>query len=284
MSSTLYDTPGPVTRRRTLYGSIAGGALILIVLGVAAARLASKGAFDGELWQVLTVPAIQRLLLRGLLATLEAAGIAMLLAMLLGALLAVGALSRRAWLRRPVSLWVEFFRGVPLLLLILFGYLGLPQAGLDISTYWALVTGLTLYNSAIISEIFRAGILSLPRGQSEAAEAIGLRRAQVLRIVLIPQAIRLMLPALISQGVTLLKDTSLGFVISYSELLRNGRGVVEYLGGRFSIPVYTAIAVVYIGTCAGLSWVARWTDRRMSARYGKTVTAPSEVTAGAAPD
>jgi glutamate transport system permease protein len=216
MSSTLYDTTGPVTRRRTLYGSIAGAVLILIILGVAISRLASKGAFEGELWEVLTQPALQRLLLRGLLATLQAAAVAMLLAMLLGAVLAVGALSRRGWLSRPVSLWVELFRGLPLLLLILFAYLGLPQIGLEVSTFWALVIGLTLYNSAVISEIFRAGILSLPRGQSEAAEAIGLRRGQVLRIVLIPQAVRLMLPALISQGVTLLKDTSLGFVISYS--------------------------------------------------------------------
>jgi glutamate transport system permease protein len=281
MSSTLYDTPGPVTRRRTLYGSIAGAVLILIILGVAISRLASKGAFEGELWEVLTQPALQRLLLRGLLATLQAAAVAMLLAMLLGAVLAVGALSRRGWLSRPVSLWVELFRGLPLLLLILFAYLGLPQIGLEVSTFWALVIGLTLYNSAVISEIFRAGILSLPRGQSEAAEAIGLRRGQVLRIVLIPQAVRLMLPALISQGVTLLKDTSLGFVISYSELLRSGRGAVEFLGGRYSIPVYTAIAVVYIGTCAGLSWVARWTDKRMSARYGKTVAAPATATADA---
>jgi glutamate transport system permease protein len=269
--SGLYDAPGPAGRRRTLIGSIAGLLVIAAIIAAALARLNAKGALDGELWKVLTNTALQRLLLRGLLATLQAAGVAMVFAMVIGALLAVGGLSRRAWLRVPVSVWVEFFRGLPLLLLILFVYLGLPSLGVTVSTFWALVIGLTLYNSAVIGEIFRAGILSLPKGQSEAAEAIGLRRDQVLRIILIPQAVRLMLPALISQGVTLLKDTSLGFVIGYAELLRSGRGAVEFLGGRFSLPVYTAIAVVYIGTCAGLSWVARWLDRRTAARYGRTV-------------
>jgi len=148
-------------------------------------------------------------------------------------------LSRRRWLSLPAGAWVELFRGLPLLLLILFIFLGLPAAGVTVSTFWALVAGLTLYNSAVIGEIFRAGILSLPRGQTEAAYAIGLRRGQTLRLILIPQAVRRMLPALISQLVTLLKDTSLGFVIAYAELLRTGRNAVEFLGGPYSIPVYT---------------------------------------------
>ena len=137
--------------------------------------------------------------------------------------------------------------------------------------FWALVAGLTLYNSAVIGEIFRAGILSLPRGQTEAAYAIGLRRGQTLRLILIPQAVRRMLPALISQLVTLLKDTSLGFVIGYAELLRNGRTAVEFLGGRYSIPIYTAIAVVYIAVNTSLSFLARWLDRRTRRRFGQTV-------------
>jgi glutamate transport system permease protein len=137
--------------------------------------------------------------------------------------------------------------------------------------FWALVAGLTLYNSAVLGEIFRAGILSLPQGQTEAAYAIGLRRGQTLRLILVPQAVRRMLPALISQLVTLLKDTSLGFVIGYTELLRNGRTAVEFLGGRYSIPIYTAIAVVYIAVNASLSLLARWLDRRTQRRFGQTV-------------
>jgi glutamate transport system permease protein len=245
--------------------------LVAVVLGVAVARLAAKGSFDAALWRVLTEGAVQRLIGRGLVATLRAAVVAMVLSMAVGAVLAVGRLSRRTWVARPAGVWVELFRGLPLLLLILFLFLGLPAVGITVSVFWALVAGLTLYNSAVIGEIFRAGILSLPRGQTEAAYAIGLRRGQTLRLILIPQAVRRMLPALISQLVTLLKDTSLGFVIGYAELLRNGRTAVEFLGGRYSIPIYTAIAVVYIAVNTSLSFLARWLDRRTRRRFGQTV-------------
>ena len=269
--AVLYDTVGPRGRRRILLGSVAVVLLVVAVLGVAVARLAAKGSLDPELWRVLTEGAVQRLIGRGLAATLRAAVVAMVLSMAVGAVLAVGRLSRRAWVARPAGAWVELFRGLPLLLMILFLFLGLPAVGITISVFWALVAGLTLYNSAVLGEIFRAGILSLPKGQTEAAYAIGLRRGQTLRLILVPQAVRRMLPALISQLVTLLKDTSLGFVIGYAELLRNGRTAVEFLGGRYSIPIYTAIAVVYIAVNASLSFLARWLDRRTQRKFGQTV-------------
>jgi glutamate transport system permease protein len=269
--AVLYDVAGPRGRRRILIGSVAGLVLVALVVGVAVARLAANDVFEAERWRVLTRSDLLELLGRGLVATLRAAAVAMVLAMALGALLAVGRLSRRRWLAVPAGAWVELFRGLPLLLVILFLFLGLPAAGVTISTFWALVGGLTLYNSAVLGEIFRAGVLSLPLGQTEAASAIGLRRGQTLRLILLPQAVRRMLPALISQGVTLLKDTSLGFVIAYAELLRVGRNAVEFLGGPYSIPVYTAIAVVYIAVNASLSFLARWLDRRTRRRLGRTV-------------
>ena len=261
--AVLYDVAGPRGRRRILLGSVAGVLLVVAVLGVAVARLAAKGSLDPELWRVLTEGAVQRLIGRGLVATLRAAVVAMVLSMAVGAVL--------AGVARPAGAWVELFRGLPLLLMILFLFLALPAVGITISVFWALVAGLTLYNSAVLGEIFRAGILSLPKGQTEAAYAIGLRRGQTLRLILVPQAVRRMLPALISQLVTLLKDTSLGFVIGYAELLRNGRTAVEFLGGRYSIPIYTAIAVVYIAVNASLSFLARWLDRRTRRKFGQTV-------------
>jgi len=269
--AVLYDVVGPRGRRRIVAGSVVGLLVIAAILAVALARMAAKGAFEADLWRLLTQANVQRLLGHGLVATLRAALLAMALSMTVGALLAVGRLSHRAWLSRPVGAWVELFRGVPLLLLILFVFLGLPAVGVTVSTFWALVLGLTLYNGAVLGEIFRAGILSLPKGQTEAAYAIGLRRGQALRLVLLPQAVRLMLPALVSQLVTLLKDTSLGFVIAYAELLRSGRNAVEFLGGRYSIPIYTAIAVVYIAVNGSLSFLARWLDRRIRRRYGRAV-------------
>jgi glutamate transport system permease protein len=269
--AVLYDAAGPRGRRRILIGSVVGLVLVALVVGVAVARLAAKDVFEAERWRVLARGDLLELLGRALVATLRAALVAMVLAMAVGGLLAVGRLSRRRWLAAPAGAWVELFRGLPLLLVILFLFLGLPAAGVTISTFWALVGGLTLYNSAVIGEIFRAGVLSLPRGQTEAAYAIGLRRGQTLRLILLPQAVRRMLPALISQLVTLLKDTSLGFVIAYAELLRTGRNAVEFLGGPYSIPIYTAIAVVYIAVNASLSFLARWLDRRTRRRLGRTV-------------
>jgi glutamate transport system permease protein len=269
--AVLYDVAGPRGRRRILIGSVAGLVLVALVVGVVVARLAAKDVFEAERWRVLTRSDLLELLGRGLVATLRAALVAMVLAMAVGGLLAVGRLSRRRWLAVPAGAWVELFRGLPLLLVILFLFLGLPAAGVTVSTFWALVGGLTLYNSAVLGEIFRAGVLSLPKGQTEAAYAIGLRRGQALRLILLPQAVRRMLPALISQLVTLLKDTSLGFVIAYAELLRTGRNAVEFLGGPYSIPVYTAIAVVYITVNASLSFLARWLDRRTRSQLGRTV-------------
>jgi glutamate transport system permease protein len=260
--AVLYDATGPRGRRRILLGSLAGLVLVALVVGVAVARLRANGVLEADRWQVLTQGDLQRLLGEGLVATLRAALAAMVLAMVVGGLLAVGRLSRRRWLAMPAGAWVELFRGLPLLLVILFLFLGLSAAGVTISTFWALVGGLTLYNSAVLAEIFRAGILSLPKGQTEAAYSIGLRRGQTLRLILVPQGVRLMLPALISQLVTLLKDTSLGFVIAYAELLRTGRNAV---------PVYTAIAVIYIAVNASLSFLARWLDRRTRRQLGQTV-------------
>jgi glutamate transport system permease protein len=184
----------------------------------------------------------------------------MALAVVLGGLLALARLSRTAVVRWAATAWIEFFRGVPLLLLILFSALALPHYGVDLSVFWYLVLGLVAYNSAVLAEIFRAGINSLDRGQREAADAIGLRYWQAMRIVIVPQAARRMLPAIVSQLVTLLKDTSLGYVIAYEELLRRGRSTGEY----FKNPLQTlvVVAVVYMLVNLGLSLIARRLERR----------------------
>ncbi len=261
MTAVLYDVPGPKARRRSLLQSLVFGALLLVGVVVVALRLASKDQFEGERWSVLTDPDVQRVLYDGLVGTLKAAVVAVLLSLVVGVLLAVGRLSQRVWIRVPVRVWVELFRGLPLLLVILFLFIGGPALGVQTSLFWSLVIGLTLYNSAVIAEVVRAGVLSLPRGQGEGGLAVGLRPDQVMRHILLPQAIRVMLPALISQVVVLLKDTSLGFVIGYLELLRSGRNVVEFLGGSFSLPIYTAVAAIYIAVNLSLSLLAKRVER-----------------------
>lgn len=265
MTSALYDELGPRARRRVRIASIASAVLIAFVLVVAVRRLSAKGQLDWERWEPLTQWLVLKFLLLGLLATVKAAVVAMALAMVVGAGLALLRLSRTAPLRWFAFAWMEFFRGFPLLLLIFFSYVALREYGYDVSPFKALVLALTLYNGAMLGEIFRAGILSLDKGQSEASYALGMTYWQTMFTVVIPQAARRMTPAIIGQLVTLLKDTSLGFVITYEELLRRGRVTGEYYHNALQVTV--VVALMYIAVNYTLSKIAQRLESRQRARY-----------------
>ncbi|HEX8306109.1 MAG TPA: amino acid ABC transporter permease [Jatrophihabitans sp.] len=276
----LYDVQGPRGRRRVLISSIVGGLALLGLLALAARRLAANGQFDYDKYKpFFTEPQLYRRLQDGLENTLHAAVYAMVLAAVLGVLLAFGRLSRQPLIRVPVVAVIEFFRGVPLLLLIFALFLAFPLVvHRPLPALWALVLALTLYNGAVIAEIVRAGVQSIPKGQTEAAYAIGLSRGQTLRMVLLPQAVRVMLPALISQLVVLLKDTSLGFVIGFSELLRTGGQLVQVL--RNPLQLYLAVALIYIVINSLLSGLAGYLEGRQRHTSGQTPVAPTQVEAG----
>ncbi len=273
----LYDVPGPRARRRVLISSVVGGLLLLVLLGLAARRLADNGQFERELYEpFFTEPQLYARLREGLTNTLKAAAFALVLAMVVGILLAFGRLSSLPLLRIPAVAVIEFFRGVPLLLLIFGLFLAFPIAlGIELPAIAALVIALTLYNGAVIAEIVRAGILAIPKGQSEAALAVGMGRGQTLRLVLLPQAVRIMLPALVSQLVVLLKDTSLGFVIGFAELLRTGQQLVQVLNNP--LQMYLAIALIYIVINSLLSLLAGYLEGRQRRTVGSTAAlAPTE--------
>lgn len=275
MSETvLYDVQGPKARRRVLIGSLVGLAALIALVVLAALRLADNGQFESRLYEpFLNEPLLYERLAEGLRNTLKAAGLALVLALALGVVLAFGRLSHRWWVHLPAVGVVEFFRATPLLLLILGFFLAYPQlTGRSLDPLYALVFGLMLYNGAVIAEIIRAGVLSLPKGQTEAALAIGLRRGQTLRIVLLPQAVRIMLPALVSQLVVLLKDTSLGFVIGFSELLRTGGQLVQALDNP--IQLYVAVALIYIVINIALGRLAAYIESRQRRKLGPTGGAP----------
>ena len=291
MSSTvLFDVPGPRARRRQRIGTVVGGLVIAALVGLALFRLSANGQLQGDRWAVLFDPAsgVPQALGEGLLNTLSVAAVGMVLATLLGGLLAVGRLSDHAWVRIPVGAVVEFFRAVPLLLLILFCLLFLPTVGVPMTAFRALVLGLTLYNMAVLAEIFRAGILSVDRGQREAAFALGMRTTQVMPLVLMPQAVRRMLPVLVAQLVVLLKDSSLGFIVGYVELLRTARSLVEFFsfsfGNQYTFQLYVAAAVIYIVVNVLLSQLAKYVEKR-TRRDAKTagvkdVELPADVQMG----
>jgi glutamate transport system permease protein len=262
----LADALGPRARRRVAIASVVAAVVVLLVVGAAVKRFADQGQLDADRWRIFTEWSVIRFFLGGLLVTLRVALVAMGLALVLGVLLALGRLAQNAPLRWGTGVFVEFFRGLPVVLLILFCYAGLPRLGLDLAPFWYLVLGLVAYNSAVLAEIFRAGILSLDRGQGEAASALGLSYWQGMRLVLIPQAARRMTPALVSQLVTLLKDTALGFIIGFEELLR--RANINGIFGNNLLQSYMVAAALYITVNFALSRVARRLEVRQRRRLG----------------
>jgi glutamate transport system permease protein len=216
----LADALGPRAQRRVRIVSVISVVLLALVVAAAVRRLQTRGQFEPELWEPFTKWPEWKFLLEGLLTTLRTAATAMVCSIAVGLVLALGRLAQTSVVRALFTTWVEFFRGLPVLLLIFFPFLLLPRYGLDWPAFWYVVLGLTLYNGAVLGEIFRAGILSLERGQMESALGVGLTYWQAMRLVVIPQAIRRMVPALVSQLVTLLKDTSLAYIIAFEELLR----------------------------------------------------------------
>ena len=265
MSTLLYDSPGPITRRRERIGSLVGAVVVLALVGLALWYAAHRGVFDVDRWDVLfDPPKGQRasvvwtsMIVKGLGATLRAAVVAAPLALAGGLLLAVWRTARRRWVRLPAVVIIELFRGLPVLLMMFFGLLGF---GWD--AFAAVVFGLTVYNMAIIAEILRAGLASLPKGQAEAAHAIGLSRTQTLFSILLPQAVRTMLPSLISQLVVLLKDSSLGFIVGYAELLKSIQNNAQFFGNQYVIALFVVGATTYLIVNITLSRVAVWIQRR----------------------
>ncbi len=276
----LADALGPRARRWTRIASVAAGAVLLVLLALAVNRLADKGQLAWALWEPLTQWAVLKFLFGGLGQTIKAAMAGMVVALALGAVLALLRLARTSVVRWLATAWVEFFRGLPLLLLIFFTFFGLPKYGIDMTPFRALVLALALYNGAQLGEIFRAGILSLDRGQSEAAYSIGLSYWQAMRLVIVPQAARRMIPSIVSQLITLLKDTSLGFVITFEELLRRSRSTGEFFRNPLQVTVF--VALLYIGVNLTLSRVARRLEVRQRRRLGAgqlTVTGAEDLAA-----
>lgn len=262
----LADELGPRGRRRVRIATAIAVAMIGGLVFVAGQRLSDRGQLEWDKWEPFTQRSVIEFLWGGLANTLRAAGAAMALALLLGAFLALARLSQTAPVRWFAAAFVEFFRGVPLIVLIFFCYTGLRAYDVDIAPFRALVLALAVYNGAVLGEIFRAGIRSLDSGQSEAAYAIGLSYWQTMLLVVIPQAARRMVPAIVSQLVTLLKDSSLGFVITVQDLLRKGRISGEFFGNPLQALV--VVALVYIVVNLLLGRLARWLEVRQRRRLG----------------
>lgn len=279
--SMLYDELGPKAQRRIRWASSVIVVLALVAAALMFLRLQEQGQLEAAKWAPLFSPAdaqfqvVWTFLLGGLANTLQAAGLAIVLSLFLGTILAVariGAKRSYGWL--IVGL-IETLRGVPVVLAIFFASRVLPQFGIDLPLLWYIVIGLTAYNMVVIAEVIRAGIQALPRGQSEAASALGFTRGQALRLVILPQAFRLMLPVIVGQLVVVLKDTSLGFIIGFEELLRRGQIAIQSLNNP--IQMFLLIGMLFIIINFSLSKAAEALERRLSTSRRKTTDSPAPL-------
>ncbi|MCV7152214.1 amino acid ABC transporter permease [Mycolicibacterium pyrenivorans] len=264
-ASVLFDAPGRRARVRNHIISAVTAVVVAAVAWVVYTQLEAKGQLTAAKWEpFLTSNLWTTYVLPGIQGTLTAAVVSIALALVLGFLLGVGRMSRHTGIRWASSVFVEFFRAVPVLIMMIFAYFLYAFYGVFQSQYLALagvITGLTLYNGAVIAEIVRAGVRALPRGQGEAAAALGLTSGQTMRAILLPQAVTSMLPVLISQLVVVLKDTAIGYQITFVEMVRQGTVVGSSYGNY--IPALIVIALLMISVNFALSWFATRLEMRM---------------------
>ena len=273
-ASVLYDAPGPKTRQRSRIISIVTTSVLVVAFGALIFALgqprttAGGTVLDGlwapERWEFARdVQFWRRVLVDGLLlGTLRVAGLAAVLAIIIGVLFSFGRTARQAWIRIPVAIILEFFRGMPVLLMMLFILLALATDG-----YWAAVGALAIYNGAIIGEALRAGIVALPRGQREAGLSLGLTPFMTRMLIEFPQAFRQMLPIIVAQLVVLLKDTSLAYIVAYPEMLRISQQLRDFYGStKVSFSIFLIVLVIYLAVNLLLSWFARWIAHRTGPR------------------
>ncbi|MGI8881853.1 MAG: amino acid ABC transporter permease [Jatrophihabitans sp.] len=265
-SRVLFDAPGPRARRRIAVVTVASILVIAGLIALALVQFAKHHQLDSDRWEPFTRAPYIRFLWQGVKGTLKATAVAAVLSFPLGALMALLRLSPNRVVRWIARIYIEIFRSVPLLLLIYAFLLALPRyrstwSGFNLPIFWKLVVPIVLVNVAILAEVFRAGVNSLDSGQSEAGKAIGLTYWQTMRLVVFPQAIRVVIPLLITGLVSLLKDTTLGYVVSYPELMKTATTLTGLT--HILIQTYLIVALVYVVVNALLSQLAHYIERRL---------------------
>lgn len=266
-ATVLYDVPGPKGIMRNRIYTV----ITLVVLALAAwwvlSTLGEKGQLDAAKWTpFLEANTWKTYILPGLWGTIKAALTSIVFATIFGVIFGLGRLSESRFVRGFCAVIVEFFRAIPVLLLMIFAYQLfavyklVPPSGL---AFWAVVLALTLYNGSVIAEILRAGINSLPKGQTEAARALGMSHWQTMWSILLPQSIAAMLPALIAQMVIALKDTALGYQIGYVEVVRSG--IQSASANQNFLASLVVVGVIMIIINYALTMLAERVERQLRA-------------------
>ncbi|MEJ7929766.1 amino acid ABC transporter permease [Ramlibacter sp. AN1015] len=251
----LFADLGPRARAITRALSVTVATTLLVLAAGIVYRFHAAGQFAGRLWEFFAWESTWIFLGKGLLGTLASAAAAAAIALVLGLVLMLGRQSRLRLARWPAVAIIEFLRGVPTLLLIYVFFLVLPSVGIKLSAYWMLTLPVGLSTAAVVAEVYRAGVLAVPRGQTDAARALGLSEARVFAHVVFPQALRYIVPALVAQLVIVVKDTTFGYVVTYGELMQNAKVLISNY--RSLVPVYLAVAMLYCSVNYAISRASR---------------------------
>ncbi len=264
MRDALYEAPGPRTRRKVAIGTAISAVVVAALLALVVRQFAVTGQLAPRYWSFFLEWTTWRFLLQGLVGTVEVALVAGAISLVLGLLLMLGRTSGVRPLAAVCRIVTDFFRGVPSLLLIYFFFLVVPQYGIKMPSFWMLTLPVALAASGVLAEVFRAGVNAVPKGQVEAALSIGLSRAQTMRRIVLPQAIRYVVPSLIAQLVVVVKDTTVAYVVSYPDLMQNARVLITSHDSLVSI--YLVIAVVYVLINFAINQLAAVVSRRTGAK------------------
>ena len=244
MRDALFEAPGPRMRRNIRVGTAISLVLATVALGLVVQRFYLTGQLAAKYWTFFGQASTWAFLGRGFLGTIQVALVAGVIALVLGLVLMLG----RTSALRPVALVsrvvIDFFRGVPSLLLIYFFFLVVPQYGIKLSSFWMITLPVGLAASGVLAEVFRAGVNAVPRGQVEAAMSLGMSKHKITFKIVLPQAIRFVIPTLISQLVVVVKDTTVAYVVSYPDMLQNARVLITNYDALVS--TYFVIAIIYI--------------------------------------
>ncbi len=243
LDDVLFGAPSPQAQVAMRVASASAAIVLLLLAAGVGFRFHAAGQLDARFWEFFAWPTTWSFLGRGLLGTLTSAAMAAVIALTLGLVLLAGRLTRLRLVRWPSIATIEFLRGTPTLLLIYVCFLVLPPAGIKLSTYWMLTLPVSLSTAAVVAEVYRAGVLAVPRGQAAAARSLGLTEVQVFFLVVFPQAVRYIVPALVAQLVIVVKDTTFGYVVTYGELMENAKVLIANYHAL--VPVYLVVAVLY---------------------------------------
>ena len=243
LEDILFGAPSPQAQTVTRLVSGIATVVLLLIAAAVVFRFHSAGQFELRLWEFFARSTTWVFLGKGLLGTLASAAMAAVIALTLGLVLLVGRLARPRLVRWPSIAVIEFLRGTPTLLLIYVCFLVLPSVGIKLSTYWMLTLPVGLSAAAVVAEVYRAGVLAVPRGQTLAARSLGMTASQVFIYIIFPQALRYIVPALVAQLVIVVKDTTFGYVVTYGELMQNAKVLIANYNSL--VPVYLVVAALY---------------------------------------